>query len=148
DFLLSLVHLQIQDSGGNGKLEPGDTANLFATIANVGTGTIPAARGILTVPDADLDGDGSNDPFDIPRGTAYYDMLPGLTPSGTADCTTFTPVIPHPATNRPGFGVSVPAGHPGDVVRRFKLHLDTGLPGGVDLPFFIGIGSACNPADI
>jgi len=85
---MSYVRHVVSD-GGNGRLEPGETADLFVTIKNIGNaqatsvaGTLRTASGYITRVDS-TSSYGTMNPLDTARGDAYRVTAAPGTPPGT-----------------------------------------------------------------
>ncbi len=141
----------VNDTNGDGVLQPGETGNVFISVLNVGPDTYTSPAATLLSPAVDMTDNGVADPAPIgiaPGASAYAPDVVGVFPAPGADCEgPFAPGVP--STNVFAFVVTVPSDHPGDVVRPFSLAF-TGLVDGqpVELPVLISLGIGSAEADL
>jgi hypothetical protein len=146
------------DPNGDGLPQPGETVHIFITLINAGSADLTNVHATLTAPPIDVDQDGTDDPITIVEGEAYYEDCLGF-PGQGGDCSS-VPAPPQTCKNLTPFIVTVPAGHPIDVNRRFGLTLtgDIGSPnlaarpsgqfGGINVVVVtVGFAGLCGPAE-
>ncbi len=144
---LTPYQMVVQDSNGDGILQPGETGMLFVTVVNPGDTTYEDPEATLDSPPVDLtnDGDPTEAEVMILQPDSPYDPdVVGVTAAPGAECTGPFPAA-QPSTNLIAFEVIVPPGHPGDVIRPFLLNFTgmvDGQPQPIEVPFSLGIGSA------
>jgi hypothetical protein len=140
-FEPSAVSLTLADESGDGLLQPGETAEAWIEILNLGTGDMLNPVATLSSPP---------DQFNplavtVVSDTSMYGDFPAL--DNPADCGT-APQL-EPRTNVDGFVLTIPPGQESDIGRVFKVTLQGdvgGSPMTVDMPIVIGIGGVCDPA--
>jgi hypothetical protein len=121
---LSLVNMVVDDAGGsnpNGRLDPGESANLVGTIRNMGTATATNTGGRLRT--------GSGYISMVDSLAAYGDVLPGATAQGDP------------------FRVTAASGTPPGTNASFVIHV-TADQGTWDLPFNLTVGEARQPGAV
>ncbi len=164
---LSVIGLQVDDGAmGNNLIETGETVCMTIQLANAGTSTLNNVVATLSSDPIDLDCGQINGSTCVPDGdnvaevnivqaeTPYPDVvgIAQVDPENNScfddDGNRFPTATAGRATNLVPVCVEIPAGHPGDIVRPFNLQLtgddDSGQPFQVDVPFALGIASACD----
>jgi hypothetical protein len=139
------VHV-VNDTSGDGLIEPGESAGLLIELLNAGSMNITGAMATLQAPAKDLTGDGVFNPVGITIGTAAasFGTIPGITPS--TGCVAPKPVS---ATNAAVFPITVPPNHPGDTSHPLVLAVTGTVNGGpfsMNVPLSLGIADNCDPA--
>jgi hypothetical protein len=135
----------IDDTSGDGLLEPGETAKLLIKLINAGPINVLSATARLLPISVDATDDGVSNPIGITVDVAdsIYGTIQGTIPTG--DC---TPVL-YPAPNSLLFQVTVPPEYPGDSSAPVKVRVE-GLVGDepfiMDVPLSLGIADRCDPA--
>lgn len=144
---LTPYQIAVNDTNGDGILQPGESATVFISVLNVGPDTYTDPAATLLSPPVDMTDDGVSNPAPIgiaQATSAYAPDVAGVVPAPGSDCTgPFAPGVP--STNVIAFLVTVPTDHPGDVVRPFSLAftgLVDGQPTPWTVPISLGIGSA------
>ncbi len=138
--------IELQDASRDGLLQPGETGNLLVHVLNAGPVPVYGPAGTLSgIPDTlDLDNPVLWSAVVAPA-TATSIYSPDIHgPTAGTDCLNLP--APNPSVNVVPFGVTIPAGGPGDVGYPFSLRV-TGLTDGAsfqqDVPFVVGVGHAC-----
>lgn len=116
--------IRVVAPGGGDLAHPGDTVQIFVSLINAGSSPVGHVVGTLSSPPRDLDGDGTQDTIQIVTAEAAYPDGPCFQgfPGGAIDCDA-TPTLPAACTNVVPFEITLPAGHPKDVTRKFELSL-------------------------
>jgi hypothetical protein len=139
-FEPSTVSVIVLDESGDGLMQPGETAEVFIEVLNLGTAELLNPVAVLSsAPDQF-----NPLPLTFLNDTSVYPDFPAL--DAPADCES-VPVF-EPKTNTVAFTISVPAEQEADIGRLFRLNFqgDDGRFVTVEMPLVVGIGRACNPA--
>jgi hypothetical protein len=145
--------VRVEDGTGDGLLSPGESAKLWISLLNVGSGPIgnPSAR-LLSDPvqlvDTDADGtpDGPASGALLIDDRAGYPTFPALNRTPNPDC---SPVTLAPQFGLDPFEVALPPDHPGDVARPFVVRVNgtvDGAPWQQDVLLNLGVTGRCDPA--
>ena len=135
----------LDDTSGDGLLEPGETAKLLIKLINAGPVNVLQATATLLPISVDATDDGVSNPvaISVDVASSSYGTVQGTIPTG--DC---TPTL-YPAPNSLLFQVTVPPEYPGDSSAPVKLRvvgLVEGEPFTMDVPLSLGIADRCIPA--
>jgi hypothetical protein len=138
DFEPTTSSIVVIDESGDGLLQPGEEADLYVEVLNVGP--LPLTNPVATIsspPDQF-----NPEPVMVLSGSVLFPEFPEFT--DVADCN--TPPVLEPQMTQTPFTIVVPENQDSDVGRVFTINIqgDNGQQVNVDLPVVIGIGEKCD----
>ncbi len=142
DFYATTSSIILVDESSDGVLQPGETADLFVGLLNVGPLELLDPVATLSGPPDDFN------PLSVTvvNGTAFFPDFPQF--ENVADCE--TPPVLEPQTSLTPFTIVVPEGQEPNVARPLHLSIEGSNVGPVtfDMSIIIGIGENCDPTDL
>ncbi|MCU0254834.1 MAG: hypothetical protein MUE47_09895, partial [Acidobacteria bacterium] len=149
---LTVHGVRVEDGTGDGLLSPGESARLWFSLLNVGSGPIAGVSARLVsdpvqLVDSDADGTPDGAPFGalLIDDRAAFPGFPALNRSPNPDC---APIALAPQVSTDPFEVALPQDHPGDVARPFLLRVSGTVGGGPwqqDVLVNLGVTGRCDP---
>ena len=142
DFYATTTAVILQDASGDGLLQPGEQADLYISLLNVGP--LELMNPVVTL-------SGPPDQFNPTEVTVIADtaFFPDFPPfESVADCE--TPPVLEPQMALTPFTIVLPEEHEPDVGRALHLTItgDNVGPVTFELPLIIGIGEKCDPTNL